>query len=183
MFAHSSKTFAVTVTSSVPSTKQYSRCSRLRMLAASTRTWPSPLQEHLFNVLNNIHPVLAYVVQTLNKRRNVGRMLCALRRCVHCGCLLLRKAKGHIDPHALSTDICAARRPSAVHGYLMYALAIHENISRPWSNISCALVLSSEKTSIDTPASPTIGTIVCTISCIRAFLPDLKVCAPMRLAP
>src|SRR5712691_4149131 len=62
-----------------------------------------------------------------------------------------------------STDICAARRPSAVHGYLMYALGIHENISRPWSNISCAIVLSSEKTSIDTPASPTNGEIVCTI--------------------
>src|ERR1700730_14569619 len=62
-----------------------------------------------------------------------------------------------------STDICAARRPSAVHGYLMYAFGIHKNISRPWSNISCAIVLSSEKTSIDTPASPTNGEIVCTI--------------------
>jgi len=28
-----------------------------------------------------------------------------------------------------------------VLGYLMYALGIHENISRPWSNISCALDL------------------------------------------
>src|SRR5579864_9038276 len=61
------------------------------------------------------------------------------------------------------TDICAARRPSAVHGYLIYALGIHENISRPWSNISCAIVRSSEKTSIDTPASPTNREIVCTI--------------------
>src|SRR5439155_6018268 len=61
------------------------------------------------------------------------------------------------------TDICAAPSPSAVHGYLMYALGIHENISRPWSHISCAVVFSSEKTSIDTPASPTNGEIVCTI--------------------
>jgi hypothetical protein len=62
-----------------------------------------------------------------------------------------------------STDICAARKPSAVHGYLTYALGTHENISRPWSNISCAIVFASEKTSIDTPASPTNGEIVCAI--------------------
>src|SRR5439155_21972973 len=62
-----------------------------------------------------------------------------------------------------STDICAARRPSAVHGYLMYALGIHENISRPWSDISCGIVFSYEKTSTDIPASPTNGIIVCTI--------------------
>src|SRR5207302_7219624 len=53
------------------------------------------------------------------------------------------------------TEFCAARSPSAVQGYLMYALGIHENISCPWLNISCAVVFSSEKTSIDTPASPT----------------------------
>src|ERR1700741_1191146 len=58
------------------------------------------------------------------------------------------------------TEFCAARSPSAVHGYLMYALGIHENISCPWLNISCAVVFSSEKTSIDTPASPTNGEIV-----------------------
>src|SRR5215467_1560636 len=61
------------------------------------------------------------------------------------------------------TDICAARRPSAVQGYLMYAFGIHEYISRPWLNISCAEVFASENTSIETPASPTRGEIVCTI--------------------
>src|SRR5215469_11044199 len=61
------------------------------------------------------------------------------------------------------TDICAARSPSAVHGYLTYAFGIQEYISCPWLNISCADVLSSENTSIDTPASPTSGEIVCTI--------------------
>src|SRR5215467_12861732 len=61
------------------------------------------------------------------------------------------------------TDRCAARSPSAVQGYLMYAFGIHENISSPWPNISSADVFSSENTSIETPASPTKGEIVCTI--------------------
>src|SRR5215472_584092 len=61
------------------------------------------------------------------------------------------------------TDICAARSPSAVHGYLTYAFGIHEYISCPWLNISCADVFSSENTSIETPPSPTKGEIVCTI--------------------
>src|SRR5215469_13655883 len=61
------------------------------------------------------------------------------------------------------TDICTARSPSAVHGYLTYALGIHEYISFPWRNMSCANVFRSENTSIETPASPTNGEIVSTI--------------------
>src|SRR6266576_6004909 len=37
------------------------------------------------------------------------------------GCLLLRKAKHHIAPRALLHRILCRRRPSVVHGYLMYA--------------------------------------------------------------
>src|SRR5437879_11905390 len=61
------------------------------------------------------------------------------------------------------TEFCAARRPSAVHGYLMYALGIHENMSCSWLNISSDVVSSSENTSIVTPASQPIGVHVCTI--------------------
>lgn len=58
---------------------------------------------------------------------------------------------------ATSDDPVARQRPSWVHGYLIYAFGIHENISSPWANIRSALVLRSEKTSIETPASPTMG--------------------------
>src|SRR5579872_3603817 len=62
-----------------------------------------------------------------------------------------------------ATDSCAAFRPCAVQGYLMYAFGIHEFISRPWRSISSAVVLRSAKTSMDTPASPTSGEISRTI--------------------
>ena len=41
------------------------------------------------------------VIQSPDERRDVGWFLCAFPCCVDCGCLLLRKAKRHIDPHAL----------------------------------------------------------------------------------
>ena len=75
------------------------------------------------------------------------------------------------------TDICAARSPSDVQGYLMYAFGIHENISCPWLNISCADVFSSENTSIENPASLTNGKIVCTVflySSISSRLESLR---------
>ena len=54
-------------------------------------------------------------------------------------------------------------------GYLMYALGIQENISRPCATMSSAVVSRSANTSIDTPASPTNGEIVCTIFRYSSF--------------
>jgi len=81
--------------------------------------------------LLRIYSVLTDVIQAPDERRDIGWLLCALRCRIDRGCLLLRKAKRHIDPHALLHRILRRRRPSAVHGYLMYALGIHENISLP----------------------------------------------------
>src|SRR5262245_1463872 len=61
------------------------------------------------------------------------------------------------------TDSCAASKPPRVQGYLMKALGIQVNISRPCSSISSAVVSSSANTSIETPASPTKGETAWTI--------------------
>src|SRR6266536_350479 len=121
------------------------------------------LREHPFYALHNIHSVLTDVIQAPNEGRDVRWLLGAFRCCVDCGCLLLRKAKRHIDPHTLLHGILCRSKPLSRAWIFDVRIGNPREHSCPWLNISCAVVFSSEKTSIDTPASPTNGEIVCTI--------------------
>src|SRR4030042_4945946 len=57
---------------------------------------------HLKNMGYQIHTVLPSVIESPNKRRNKDiAPLCAPGCCIHCGCLLLSKTEGHINPHSL----------------------------------------------------------------------------------
>src|ERR1035437_4321063 len=65
------------------------------------------------------------------------------------------------------TDISAAWRPPGVH--LIYAFGIQAYISMPWVSISSPVVFMSANTSIETPAVPTRGEMLCTIFLYSSF--------------
>src|SRR5215469_13429087 len=133
------------------------------MLAARTRTWPSPAAYIFLMFATRSMPFSPRSSSRPRKGETYtgcfDRFVAAYTAAACC----CEKQRVILTRIPWSTDISAARSPSWVHGYLTYALGTQENISLPCANISSAVLLKSENTSIDTPASPTNGEIVCTI--------------------
>ena len=68
------------------------------------------------------------------------------------------------------TDISAARRPSWVHGYLIYAFGIQPNISWPWASISSAVYQDLQTPQSKPQRLPQMVKCSARSSCIRLFL-------------
>src|SRR5215467_7727897 len=110
------------------------------MLAAKTCTWPSPF---LYIVLMFLTRSIPFSPRSSSRPTNGDTYtgcfdpLVAAYTAAACS---WEKHKVMFTRIFCPTDICAARNPSRVHGYLIYALGIQENISLPCASISSAVV-------------------------------------------
>src|SRR5215467_6070214 len=101
------------------------------MLAARTCTWPSPVLYIALMFLTRSTPSSPRSSSLPTKGDTyTGSLdpLVAAYTAAACSC---EKHKVMFTRSPCRTDISAAFRPSCVHGYFMYALEIHENISLP----------------------------------------------------
>src|SRR5207244_13170831 len=115
---HSSRTLDGTVASSAPRAKEKRRWLTLRMLAAKTCTWPSPLSYIVLIFLTRSMPSSPRSSSLPTKGDTYTGSLdpfVAAYTAAACSC---EKHSVMLTRILLCTDICAARKPSCVHGYL-----------------------------------------------------------------
>src|SRR5215469_5085105 len=101
------------------------------MLAARTCTWPSPFLYIVLIFLTRSIPLSPRSSSLPTKGDTYTGAFDPFVAAYTAAACCCEKHSVMLTRISSRTDLCAARSPSSVHGYLMYAFGIQENISRP----------------------------------------------------